>query len=251
MDTNIDQSPTTTILDTLPADSIRVPNMPIHTFIQEAEDLHHWCQKDKEALTGAGLGWSIVDDLPHRARLLREAESHWFRERFSREEAEKEWNQSSPRAYELRDRLLRAMRYAFRNDAAILKRVSQITAGTGHADMIQDLNDIAHLGRDNPAPLQAINLDLAELDLAATLSQEMGSLLAKVNGDRMENSSAKIRRDRAYTWLKLAVEEIRACGQYALFNNAERRNGYTSQYFRLRRTGSNDAGSNATPEATT
>jgi hypothetical protein len=38
--------------------------------------------------------------------------------------------------------------------------VSAITDGSGHADMIQDLNDIAVLGRENPDPLTAIGFDL-------------------------------------------------------------------------------------------
>lgn len=222
-------------LDALPADSVRNPNLPVHAFIQEAENLFHWCQKDKDALQGAGLDWQLVDALPLRARVLRDAESLWFGERYSREQAEQEWNQTSPAAYELRDRLLRAMRYAYRNDATLLKRVAEIAAGTGHADMIQDLNDIAYLGRNNPAPLEAIKLDLAELEQAITVALNMGALLARVNGDRMENSASKNLRDRAFTWLKLAVEEVRACGQYVFYNNAERRTGYGSQYFRGRK----------------
>lgn len=222
-------------LDALPADGVRTPNLPVHVFIQEAENLYHWCQKDRDALLGAGLDWQLVEALPLRARVLRAAESLWFGERYSREQAEQDWNQLSPAAYELRDRLLRAMRYGYRNDAALLKRVAEIAAGTGHADMIQDLNDIAYLGRNHPAPLEAIKLELAELDRAISVALDMGALLARVNGDRMENSASKNLRDRAYTWLRLAVEDVRACGQYVFYNNAERRPGYGSQYFRGRR----------------
>ncbi len=236
-------------LDAIATDAVRGPNMPVHNFIQEAEDLHHWCQKDKDSLTGAGLDWNWVEELPLRARVLREAASNWFRERHNREQAEQEWNQASPRAYEHRDRLLRAMRYAYRNDASLLKRVAEIAAGSGHADMIQDLSDIALLGQTNPAPLQAIKLDLAELDTAATLSAQMGQLLAQVNGDRLENSSAKDVRDRAFVWLKQAVDEVRACGQYVFFDNAERRVGYASQYFRARKPAADTA--EAAPAPTT
>ncbi|WP_372935386.1 hypothetical protein [Mariniphaga sediminis] len=48
-----------------------------------------------------------------------------------------------------------------------------ITDGSGHADLIQDLNDIAVLGRENPDPLTSIGFDLTQLDLAATRADEL------------------------------------------------------------------------------
>jgi len=219
----------------IPLDAIKKPNLPVRIALQEAENLTHWCQADKDALIGAGFDWALVEDLPQRIGALRQAESRWFSERFSREESQKRWELESPQAYALRDQLLRAMRYAYRHDEALLKRVAEITAGSGHADMIQDLNDIAALGREFSEPLVAINLDLAELQRAAAISDAMASLLAVVHGERADSNSARIIRDQAFSLLKQAVDELRACGQYALWDNEARRDGYYSDYQRSSR----------------
>ncbi|MEJ2543460.1 MAG: hypothetical protein P8Y99_05285 [Calditrichaceae bacterium] len=210
-------------------------NMPVDAYLQEAENLYQWCQEDKDALTKAGLDWSYVDDLPVRAGALREAESIWFKERFSQQEAQKIWNEKSPQAYELRDELLHIMQFAYRNDPALARRVSEIYEGGSHADMIQDLNDISVLGKANTAPLEAISVDLTLLDQAADMANEMADLLSKATVGKEDKSPTRIIRDKAYTHLKEAVDEIRNCGQFVFWRNESRHKGYVSAYFRRNR----------------
>lgn len=219
-------------LQAIPYAAIKKPNIPIKAYLQEAENLFQWVQQDQAQLQSAGLPWHWVQDLPTRIGALREAESLWFKERFGREEAQRQWDQDAPAAYALRDQLLRTMRYAFRHDSNLLKRVADITDGDGHADLIQDLSDIAALGSDNLAALQAVNLDMAELDKAAMAADSLGSLLGLVNGERSNNSGARIVRDQAYTHLKEAVDEVRACGQFVFWDNELRLLGYRSSYRR-------------------
>jgi len=124
------------------------------------------------------------------------------------------------------------MRFAYRKDDALLSRVRAIADGSGHADMIQDLNNIAVLGRENPDPLTAIGFDLDQLDLAATRSDELADLLAEANGDKADPNESKIIRDKAYMLMKRLVDEIREAGKYVFRNNAKRFKGYTSDYWR-------------------
>jgi len=239
-------------IEAIPNDQIRYPNMPVGVFIQEAENLYTWCQKDKDALISKGLDWAVVSDIPVRAGAMREAQSVWFKTRFSREEAQKEWNEKSPGAYDLRDDLLRDLRYGFRKSSELLSRVAEIDAGSGHADMIQDLNDIAVLAAAQTALLDKIGFDKNKLDKAAATAAEMADLLARATTDRSENNMERITRDKAYTYLKLAVDEIRACGQYVFWNNEERYKGYTSPYFKNRQRRGNkpeDGGDVTNPPA--
>lgn len=85
--------------------------------------------------------------------------SLWYKDRYSQEEAQRDWTVRSPLAYELRDELLHDFRFAYRADVILLDRVAAIAEGNSHADMIQYLNDLAMLGRANPAPLIAIAFD--------------------------------------------------------------------------------------------
>lgn len=219
-------------LQALSADALKKPSIPVKIYVQEAENLARWCLADQGALTAAGLDWTLVTQLPQRIGALREAESQWFKSRFSREEAQQQWELKAPQAYALRDQLLRAMRYAYRREAALLSRVAAISEGTGHADMIQDLNDIAALGRDFAAPLHGIGVAAELLEQAASTAADMGELLAQVNGERADSSSARILRDQAYSLLKEAVDDIRDCGQYVFWDNPARFPGYISQHLR-------------------
>ena len=224
------------IIEAIPDDQMKSPNMPVDHYIQEAENLYQWCLPDKEKLTAAGLDRKLIEDMPPRCGALREAESLWFKDRFGQEAAQKEWNKKSPAAYDLRDRLLHSFRYAFRNRPDLLDRVSDIAEGSAHADMIQDLNDLAVLGRENFDLVSAIKLDAANLDEASNIADEMANLFAASTAGREDNSAARIIRDKAFTYLKQAVDEVRACGQYVFWRDDSRSKGYGSAYFRRMRS---------------
>ena len=137
-------------------------------------------------------------------------------------------------------------RFAYRNDPVILGRVPAIDDGGGHADMIQDLNDLAVLGRENADPLTAINYDMAKLENAATLADEMAEVLATANGDKAEQNESKLTRDRGYTHLKELVDEVREAGKYLFWRNPQRLKGYSSEYWRKLARKSNAADTEVT-----
>ena len=232
------------VITAIADDQIKTPNhIPVSAYAQEAENLYKWCLKDETALTGNGLSWDYVTDLPVRAGTLHEAESIWSLQRYNREEAAKLWAEQSPLGYELRDRLLHDFRYAYRDDAKLLDKVNYIAEGASHADMIQDLNDLAVLGKKNLDPLTAINYDMTLLDQAATMADSLASLYSDATTGRLEYNEAKKIRDQAYTHLKEAVDGIYACGQYVFWQNEDRLAGYRSNYLRLRRMRSQSSAS--------
>jgi len=224
------------IIKAIPAGQIKMShNMPIETYVQEAENLHNWCLEDQEALTTVKLSWDLVLDLPVRCGALREAESRWQKKYLNEEAAEKLWKETSPRAYALRNDLLDHFRFAFRHDEKLAKKIRKIAEGRTQADMIQDLNDLSVLGKGQPEYLEAINFDMPLLDKAALWSGEMASLLAVVVGDRAAAGAAKKLRDQAYTHLKEAVDELYGYGQYVFRDSEERRKRYCSEFLQRRR----------------
>jgi hypothetical protein len=216
----------------IPDAEVQEPTIPVDVFLQEAENLHHWSMDDAEALKVVGVTMAMIKDLPVRAGACRESQSIWNKDYRSQQEAQKQWAELSPLAYEFVLDLLQGMRFAYRKDSALLSRVSAITEGSGHSDMIQDLNDIAVLGRENLEPLTAIGFDIAQLDLAATRADELADLLAEANGDKADQNESKIIRDKAYTYLKELVDEIRVAGKYVFRNDKNRLKGYISQYWK-------------------
>ncbi|WP_299311408.1 hypothetical protein [uncultured Aquimarina sp.] len=221
------------VLEALPQEEVIRPRNPINIYVQEAEDQYVWLQEDLEALVAKGLDQAqFIDDLPIRIGSARHAQSIWMKERFGQEEAAKAWKEESPKAYDLRDGLLADFRFAYRRRPDLLGRVKAIAEGTGDADMIQDLSDISVLGKANTEELATISFDLVQLDEAASRSNELADLLAEANGSRLDDSKARDMRDRAYTHLKEAMDEIRDTGKYVFRKTPERYKGYVSRYKR-------------------
>ena len=214
----------------IPAEEVSIPTIPVDIFNQEAENLYHWATVDKDALVARGLDPVVIDTLPTGAGACRQAQALWFKERYAKQEAEKEWQVKSPEAYQLRDELLAEYEFAFYDQPALMSRVDEAKNGSGHEDMIQDLNDLALLGKENNDLLTATNFDVTQLDRAATLSDEMADLLARVNGEKADDSAAKLLRDKAYTYLKKQVDEVKRYGKFVFRNNDERLTGYRSHY---------------------
>lgn len=211
---------------------ILTPYMAVYIYVQEAENLYWIALEDKEKLVGAGIPEELIEDLPKRAGALREAESRWRNEHHVQKEAGLEWKKKSSKAYKLRDYLIRSFRFAYRKRPDLLSTVSMINKKSGHADMIQDLTTLTILGKANPEPLTAIGFDPTLLEQASRMSHELGNLLARYKGeDEIDYESQKL-RNKAYTHLKEAVDEIRACGKFVFWKDEERWKRYTSPHIR-------------------
>ncbi len=224
------------ILEAILEKNVIYPSIPVDVALQEAEDLLVWCLPDIDALIKAGLDKKLVDDLSSRIGALRYVQSQWQKEYRSLEDAQKEWALKSPIAYELRDDLIHHFLHAYYKIPDLYARTQKIAEGSGHADMIQDMSDLSALGKANPQPLVAISLDLSLLDKSETTAQEMAVLLANSNGKRMEDSKTRILRDKAFSHMKIAVDEIRRCGQYIFWRDDQKRKGYVSKYGKSKRT---------------
>lgn len=216
----------------LDAEAVKIPYYPVSIYVQEAEDLSYWATGDKDKLIVSGLGDTLIESIPEAAGALREAQSIWMRELKSIEEGERLWKEKGPVAFDFRDQLLHTFRYAFRQREDLLSRVDDIADGYGNADLVQDLNDLAVLGKDNTDLITAIGLDPALLDQAAANSDELASILAQANGDKSSDNPAKQMRDRMYTLLKEKVDTVRDCGKYVFWRDASRLKGYSSDYLK-------------------
>lgn len=213
-------------IENLPSNEVKLPNQPIDVFAAQTETLATEAAKDKEALSHAGLDVTIIDDLIPLTGALRYLQANWMSEYRARQDAQKEWNEQSPHAYELRKELLHHFSFAYRNDPDLMKKVRRIREGAGHADMIQDLVEIAVLGEKNVQPLTNINLDIQLLQEARTVSHAMAELLALANGASDATSGNKELRDKAFTLLYNKVKTIRDYGRYVFWQDDNRKAKY-------------------------
>ena len=51
---------------------------------------------------------------------------------------------------------------------------------------------------------------------------------------REKDSEAMLVRDKAFTYLKQAVDEIRECGKFIFWRNPDRLKGYVSEFWQKR-----------------
>ena len=147
----------------------------------------------------------------------------------------KRWQSESPSGFILRDDLLNEFRYAYHNHDELKTRIAAVAEGAGDADMLQDLNDLAVIGRENPEPLTETNFDFDLLALAAEKSRILGELRADAPVDKRAYKAQRLLRNKAYTHLKQAVDEIRRAGKFLLRKNEDRLKGYSSNYKRRSR----------------
>jgi hypothetical protein len=209
-------------------------HIPVGIYIQESVNLYMCALDDKELLINGGLDPELLEDLPTRFGALKAAQSKWENEWKATNKSAMEWKKQSPIAYDLRKNLLAAFLYAFRKHPGLVKKVKAISPIGSHARMIEDLNDLSLLGKDNTRLLEAIKFDLSLLDKAAQTSREMAVLLDEKDRERErgEPSEAKKIRDQAYTHLKEAVDEILEAGKYVFRQNKKRLRKYASAYRR-------------------
>ena len=217
-------------------ENVSTPNMPVGIFVQEAEYLFHWSANDQAALVNAGINVETISNLPVRAGACREAQSLWMQERNTRQEAEQRWKLMAPQAFGLRDQLLHSLRYAFRKDQGLIGRVNEIALGDTNADMVQDLNDLSVLGKAHLDLVTVVGVNPEMLENAASMSDQIGDLLGATNGERDTVSEAMIIRDKAFTFLKESVDELRNCGKYVFWHNPDRLKGYNSEYWKQHHT---------------
>lgn len=214
----------------LEAEKIKSPYMPVNIYTQEAEDLVVWSLKDREALQGAGTPETHFDNINHLAGALRYSQSLWMEDLKSRQDAEQQWAEQYPEALDFSNQLIHTFRYAYRFNDDILENISAIAEGSGAADTIQDLSDLAILGQKNPEPLASINFDTLKLEKAETLSAHLGDLRAMANGEKYEANESLTIRNQMYSLLKQYVDDVRACGKYLFWRNKDRLRGYKSNY---------------------
>lgn len=229
----------------IPEEDVLLPNLPMDNYLQGCENLIQWALDDLSELSKLTITEKTLEELAVRIGASRYAQSIWNKDYHSQKEAQKQWKEEAPAAYDLRDYLVRTFRYAYRKDEALLSRVRAIADGDGHDDMIQDLSDLGVLGKENPEPLTRMSFDMTQLDLAETTSDEKATLLAEANGDKAIQNESKVMRDKAYTHLKEQADEVREAGKYLFWNNKTRYRGYTNSYWsRRRRNGSSEPPAN-------
>jgi hypothetical protein len=214
----------------VPKEEIIPLRIPAEIAAQEAKTLYFQADKDREALMAAGLKASIIDELLPASEAFYTTEAIWKIKTEEQKVNLEKWKTQSPYAFDLREHLFRAMRYAFRNNTELLKLLSDIKDGYTNADLISDLHGLSLLGQRESALMGEINFDMSFIESAGTMATDMGNLLARATGERSDDNDAKVIRDKASVYVSRLVKEIRDCGKYVFWNDEKKLMKYRSDY---------------------
>jgi hypothetical protein len=206
------------------------PNIAIGIYLQEAFNIYIYALADKEALCSKGLDMRILEELPRRIDFAREMEARWYSVRYLESPAEKELKRVRAIVDKSRNALLAAMEYAFHGDSWA-GAVDHVKKGDGEADYTQDLWDIVHIVESNAEVLTAACCDMKHLDILIEQRKIYADLVAQCTLEQ-EDTSAHDLRDKAYTFVFAAVEEIRRAAKHAFWEDKKHLKGYAIEYFR-------------------
>ena len=214
-------------------DKITSPTIPVDITIGEAGQLHQYAIEDKEQLLAKGLSEEKIQELIPRAKFLQTKQSSWTAVYQSALTNTQQWEDKIDEGRLLQRELKYDFQFAYRNDSDILQKLSNIIDGNSNMDLIQDLSDYSVFAKQYPEPLKAILFDETKIERAKQISLDLVDLMNQVDGMKnSKNRPEKIMRDRAYTYLKQLVDEIRDYGKYAFWNNEEKQKRYSSEYQR-------------------
>ena len=214
-------------------DQIISPTIPVDITIGEAGQLHKYAIEDKEQLLAKGLSKDAIQELIPRAKFLQDKQSTWTAVYQSALTSTQQWEDKIDEGRLLQRELKYDFQFAYRNDSDILKKLSNIVDGRSNVDMIQDLSDYSAFAKQYPEPLKAILFDATKTERAKQISLDLLDLMNQVDGMKnSKNRPEKIMRDRAYTYLKQLVDEIRDYGKYIFWNDEEKQKRYSSEYMR-------------------
>jgi hypothetical protein len=208
------------------------PSMPVGVFGQEAFCIYRFAQDDRETLESVGLDWRIVEELPARIDLLRQAEAQWWHARYSEHPVKRKYRDIKQEADDVRDELIRDLKFALHDDTSYEMLIKNIEQADSSSDYYQDMNDLVHLARKHTDALAEIGSDISRIERLHELCKRLRKMnMEYINAD-FDIASHLTNRNKAYTFLLAALGELRRCADHALWNTPQRRKGYSSEYFR-------------------
>ncbi|MBN2803151.1 MAG: hypothetical protein JXR91_08655 [Deltaproteobacteria bacterium] len=142
----------------VPKDDIVYCNMPLEIAAAEAKQLGIVAEEDRQMLVDAGINPEFVDTLQDRAGAFIYASAKYNTVVNTEPEARRQWEELSPKGYEVQRYLVRFFTFAFRKDDDLLKSVDKIKEGRGDKDMIMDLLSSHIFAKENQDALAKMNM---------------------------------------------------------------------------------------------
>jgi hypothetical protein len=203
----------------LPEEYTEPIDRPVEVLLAEARDLERVVKKFAGRLHARSLlDPAVTGSLARRRKHLEDAEDAWAAHRgFLFAVAHDE-----PRAEaeQLKSDAIAALRYFVADDAETQRRLDSIAPGVGLADLIQDLRRLSNLLEMHADRLARADLPRDAAVHARTLADRLQASGTEIVGDPTGMELMAL-RNRAFWWLRDALDEVRAAARYVFRNEPE------------------------------
>ncbi|TRX72655.1 hypothetical protein [Carboxylicivirga sp. M1479] len=219
-------------LQKMDASEVKKCNIPIAIYINEASLLCRRVDIDLPRLLKVNMPETLPRELKIRTEALIIAESIWQNKTSARQNNMTQWKEKGKQLKTLFYDLIHELSFAFRNKPPLLASLREARKAGSYAMIIQSLSDILVLAQEHKHLLKAINFNMTKLDTASEMLEDASKLLAITNSYRLQDDQDRVLRDKAYTSLKLHVDEVRAYGQFVFKGEKDILQHYASSYAR-------------------
>ncbi|MFW5740752.1 MAG: hypothetical protein ACOC1F_10355, partial [Myxococcota bacterium] len=207
-------------LEAMPASEVDKPPYPPDRMVGEANALYKVADRYRKELKEVNLDEALIDDLPRRTQALAGAQAARALVPDTKRSAEE--LKAEAKAFEIRNDIYTAGRYATRKIAKAQQALDAMSDGTGHDDLIQDLKDGALFSQTYAAEFARVGQDPEGLAKQALASAEaFEGYLAERRAATTAETKATDLRNRAATHLYDAMSEIRGAGAFRFRRDAD------------------------------
>jgi hypothetical protein len=218
------------------------PDMPVEQAIKEGQVMVTVAREDVNELVAVKFDPATIDELETAVFGFSTAQANMVATLGEQKGAARQWLIEEPGLLKLLKKLLAASRYALRNVPDAFKAVKHIAKGGSKPNRVQDLADIAALGKKYVSYFEAINFDITLLDVAEQKAKTLLSLQALVFAEKSTKGSKDV-RDRSFIYMRGLMAQVLSAAKYAFTDDPERLSRYYSAYRKRRKgkSGSKDA----------
>jgi hypothetical protein len=199
--------------------------------VAEVRRVEQLLGRDSEALLQSDIDPVYVESFSTRVGAFAFAAAAVDAYLSAEKSAKQQWKERKVQGWRLREELMVTYAYVFRKHPRVLETLANIRKGLGNSDMLLDLLGLYILGNQRRQALAAANVDLSVVDSAKSLHGELSALLAATRTDPEEMAEAKLMRNRAWTYVHEALEEVYAAGRFVFRGDPVRRELYLNDYY--------------------
>lgn len=222
------------LLESISYNSIKKPTIPTSTLIQESYDLQACCNDDLEALMRVGMDVGMIDSLNLWTKALNIAQTNLMLAFSHQTEMERDKKEKLKQAFQLRKETLITYRFTFYKDKIRLKELTKTASHKSNSQLVQDLHDLYYIGSKNIDELSKNGFTPEHIATLKQTAKELTVVLSRIDPQKSRQTEAVKIRNKVYHLVKSTIDEIYRHGKFAFAHDRNRRNGYKSQYNKMR-----------------